>query len=119
VRRYPIAAVRQIAGAIARRIVCPVDNGHILQRGERYGMIKFGSTTEPYLPASTHPQVHVRKGHYVYGGETILAHVQPVHDPEVLAAAALRYPAPEPQVDPAGAPMPDDIDELPATTPEP
>lgn len=47
--RFPLA-IRQISGKIARKIVCPVDPGRTLRRGEVYGMIKFGSRTELYLP---------------------------------------------------------------------
>lgn len=42
--------VRQIAGAVARRIVCPVEKGTTLAKGEKFGMIRFGSRTELYLP---------------------------------------------------------------------
>jgi phosphatidylserine decarboxylase len=45
--------VRQISGAIARRIVCPVKPGTILTQGEKFGMIKFGSRVEVYLPPGT------------------------------------------------------------------
>ncbi|MCC7407644.1 MAG: phosphatidylserine decarboxylase family protein [Phycisphaeraceae bacterium] len=68
----PIAAVKQIAGLIARRIVCGVKVGQILQRGQRIGLIKFGSTTELYVPESLQPQVLVEKGQRVKGGETAL-----------------------------------------------
>lgn len=68
----PIAAVKQIAGLIARRIVCGVKVGQILQRGQRIGLIKFGSTTELYVPESLQPQVLVEKGQRVRGGETAL-----------------------------------------------
>ena len=71
--RRPIAAVRQVSGAIARRIVCGIAAGQVLQRGQRLGMIKFGSTTELYLPQSSQPRVNVTKGQRVYGGTTILA----------------------------------------------
>ncbi len=76
-RRQPLAAVKQIAGTIARRIVCQVEPGEILQRGQKYGMIKFGSTTELYLPRSSEPQVRIGRGQRVYGGSTILAEVRP------------------------------------------
>ncbi len=69
----PVAAVQQIAGAIARRIVCATHVGDILQRGQRYGMIKFGSTTELYLPNPDTVDVRVRPGDKVHGGATILA----------------------------------------------
>jgi phosphatidylserine decarboxylase len=71
----PVAAVRQVAGLIARRIVCAAQIGQKLRRGERYGMIKFGSTTELFIPASSQPQIDVVKGQRVYGGRTILARV--------------------------------------------
>jgi phosphatidylserine decarboxylase len=69
----PVAAVRQLVGAIARRIVCGVAVGDILQRGQRYGMIKFGSTVELYLPGHDRHDIEVEVGRYVYGGQTILA----------------------------------------------
>lgn len=80
VRRYPIAAVRQVAGLIARTIVCAARPEQILQRGQRYGMIKMGSTTELYLPVSSKPQVTVEQGQYVYGGLTVVAKVMMQHD---------------------------------------
>ena len=63
--------VRQIAGAIARRIVCQAQVGQDLVRGERYGMIKFGSRTEIYLPASRF-NARVKVGDTVKGGETVI-----------------------------------------------
>lgn len=72
----PTLAVRQVAGAIARRIVCDVQVGDVLLRGQRYGMIKFGSTAELILPASAKPQVMVQMGQKVYGGSTVLAKIQ-------------------------------------------
>lgn len=73
VRKTPVAAVKQIVGAIARRIVCQVSIGTILQRGQRYGMIKFGSTTELYIPTFMAPEAAVRVGDRVWGGSTVLA----------------------------------------------
>jgi phosphatidylserine decarboxylase len=55
--------------------VCAIDVGDTLQRGQRFGMIKFGSTTELYIPLSSRPQALVRQGQYVWGGETIMATV--------------------------------------------
>ncbi len=69
--RFPMA-IRQISGAIARRIVCPVEKGRVLQRGEIYGMIKFGSRTELYLPPEKF-DVLVKIGEPVRGGITALA----------------------------------------------
>lgn len=70
---FPMA-VRQISGAIARRIVCPVKPGRTLRRGEIYGMIKFGSRTELYLPPDR-VSVNVKVGDRVYGGSSVLATV--------------------------------------------
>ncbi len=80
VRKNPVAAVRQVSGMIARTIVCAASEGQILQRGERFGMIKFGSTTELYVPKSFQPRVLVEKGAYVWGGETELMEVSPPHE---------------------------------------
>lgn len=62
--------VRQIAGAIARRIVCRVRPGDKVRQGERIGLIRFGSRTEHLLPAGT--EICVRVGDRVRAGETIL-----------------------------------------------
>jgi phosphatidylserine decarboxylase len=64
--------VKQISGAIARRIVCWLKVGDLLQAGERIGMIKFGSRTEVLLPAGEKMQLAVQVGSKVKGGETIL-----------------------------------------------
>jgi phosphatidylserine decarboxylase len=65
--------VRQISGAIARRIVCAIETGDHLKRGERYGMIKFGSTTELILPRPDDVQVRVKPGDKVKAGRDVLA----------------------------------------------
>ena len=75
VRRHPVAAVRQVAGLLARTIVCAVDDGQVLQRGQRFGMIKLGSTTELYLPAFSDPEILVAQGDRVLAGVTLLARV--------------------------------------------
>jgi phosphatidylserine decarboxylase len=64
--------VKQITGVLARRIVCEARDGATLRRGERYGMIKFGSRTELYVPLSCAPQLAVKLGDTVRGGETVL-----------------------------------------------
>lgn len=69
---FPVA-VRQVSGAIARRIVCPVSAGRSLEKGEKYGMIKFGSRTELYLPADRGFEAAVKIGDKVYGGTSIIA----------------------------------------------
>ena len=63
--------VRQIAGLIARRIVGWADPGAKLAKGERLGMIKFGSRVELFLPTSA--QIVAKVGDYAKGGETVLA----------------------------------------------
>jgi phosphatidylserine decarboxylase len=65
--------VRQLTGAIARRIVAWSDMGDELKKGDRFGMIRFGSRTEVYLPLSAQPLVKV--GEHVLGGSTIMAHL--------------------------------------------
>jgi len=67
--------VRQIAGAIARRIVCPVPEGAALARGQRYGMIKFGSRTELYVSAGIPFEVAVKVGDVVKGGSSVLGRI--------------------------------------------
>ncbi len=64
--------VKQISGAIARRIVCWLKPGDLLQPGERFGMIKFGSRTEVLLPAGQHYDLKVKVGDMVSGGSSIL-----------------------------------------------
>lgn len=61
----------QIAGLIARRIVCSVKEGDVLEQGERMGIIRFGSRVDVYLATTEIPQVTI--GQTVIGGETILA----------------------------------------------
>lgn len=65
--------VKQISGAIARRIVCSVKSGDKLALGEKFGMIKFGSRTELYLPADLPIELLVKEGDRVSAGSTIIA----------------------------------------------
>jgi phosphatidylserine decarboxylase len=65
--------VRQIAGLIARRIVCNLRPGEVVPRGHKFGMIKLGSRTELILPIEDHLQVLAQVGQKVHGGVTILA----------------------------------------------
>ena len=62
--------VVQIAGVLARRIVCRVKKGDFLERGARFGMIMFGSRTDLYLPRGS--RIDVAEGQRVKGGETII-----------------------------------------------
>ena len=68
----------QIAGLLARRIATRVRRGDVLTRGQRYGMIKFGSKVEVYLPASVRPLVavgdRVRAGETPIGGHAVETH---------------------------------------------
>ncbi len=66
--------VTQIAGILARRIVSWVTLGSVLERGERYGMIKFGSCTEIVVPPTV--EVLVKKGDKVRGGETVIGRLR-------------------------------------------
>jgi phosphatidylserine decarboxylase len=64
-------AVVQIAGLVARRIVCDVKAGQTLRTGERFGMIRFGSRLDIYLPAGVQPLIAL--GQSTLAGETVLA----------------------------------------------
>ena len=71
-------AVKQIAGILARRIVCRARPGDRLARGQRYGLIRFGSRTDLFLPADA--DVVARVGDRVRGGETVLAYLKAPRD---------------------------------------
>jgi len=64
--------LKQISGAIARRIVCWLKAGDVVQKGERLGMIKLGSRTDVLIPAGQAQTVCVKVGDTVKGGATIL-----------------------------------------------
>jgi len=70
---YRGMVVRQITGAIARRIVCWLKPGDELSRGEQFGMIKLGSRTELVLPAEEGLEIRVRPGDNVIAGSSVLA----------------------------------------------
>lgn len=65
--------VVQVAGLIARRIVCRIHKGDHLRRGQRFGMICFGSRLDVYLPSDTKPAVSV--GDRILAGTSILGHL--------------------------------------------
>jgi phosphatidylserine decarboxylase len=73
--------VKQITGILARRIICPAKLGDTLDRGQRYGMIKFGSRTELYIPIANAGPVSVKVGDKVIGGHTPLATILPSSAP--------------------------------------
>jgi phosphatidylserine decarboxylase len=68
--------VKQISGAIARHIVCPIAPGDRLARAARFGMIKFGSTTELIVPFPERSKPLVKVGDRVKGGVTILVRAE-------------------------------------------
>jgi len=79
---------KQIAGLLARRIVSSVKVGDRVERGQRVGLIKFGSRVDVLMPADAVPQV--RNGARVRGGSTVLAVLpQPVGDAAGIAAAVV------------------------------
>ena len=63
--------VTQIAGLIARRIVCDVTTGSQVSAGDTYGLIRFGSRVDTYFPVGT--EISIRLGQRTIGGETVLA----------------------------------------------
>ncbi len=67
----------QIAGLVARRIVCYLTDGQQVRTGERFGLIRFGSRTDIYLPEGIQPLVAV--GQNMVGGETIIADLNGVN----------------------------------------
>ena len=71
-------AVVQIAGLIARRILCDVRTGDDVRAGERFGLIRFGSRTDIYLPPGVRPLVSV--GQTMVGGETVVAELRRVDE---------------------------------------
>jgi phosphatidylserine decarboxylase len=69
-KEHGLIVIKQIAGSIARRVVCRVKPGDSLKQGERYGIIKFSSRVDIFLPLDT--QIKVRLNDKVIAGETIL-----------------------------------------------
>lgn len=67
-------AVVQIAGLVARRIVCDIREGDTVSRGARYGMIRFGSRLDVYLPPGA--KIVIQDGSVTKAGETVLAELQ-------------------------------------------
>lgn len=61
----------QIAGLVARRIVCDISDGDTVETGQRFGLIRFGSRVDVYIPSSAN--IRVREGMRSIGGETVLA----------------------------------------------
>ena len=72
--KYGDMLVRQVAGYVARRAVCRANTGDSLKRGERYGIIKFSSRLDVYLPKET--AIKVKLGDRVKAGETIIGVIE-------------------------------------------
>src|SRR5210317_172827 len=66
-------AVVQVAGLVARRIVCWAEKGDKIERGSRFGLIRFGSRVDIYLPQQM--QLEVRSGQRVRAGETVIGYI--------------------------------------------
>lgn len=67
---------KQIAGIIARRIVCRLEEKDTVSTGERFGMIRFGSRTDLIVPEGS--QLLIEKGQHVYGGETVMGYLSEI-----------------------------------------
>lgn len=75
--QFPVV---QIAGLVARRIVCNLDENQEVKAGERFGIIRFGSRVDLYLPQGYEPKVMV--GQYMIGGETVIAETKAMEKPK-------------------------------------
>ncbi len=71
--------VRQIVGILARRIVCRVKEGAVVKAGDRFGVMKFGSRMDIFIPRSA--ALHAKVGDKVVGGVTVMATLQDSHVP--------------------------------------
>jgi phosphatidylserine decarboxylase len=74
-RSGTLIVLRQIVGILARRIVCRVNPGDVVSRGQRFGIMKFGSRIDLFLPPAA--RIRVKVGDRVVGGETPLATLEP------------------------------------------
>ncbi len=74
--RMPKILVRQVAGLIARRIVCDCREGDEFTRGQRFGMIKFSSRVEVFMPVATMIDLRVKVGQKVCAGSTIIGELK-------------------------------------------
>ncbi|UCG33632.1 MAG: phosphatidylserine decarboxylase family protein [Phycisphaerales bacterium] len=80
--------VRAIAGLIARRIVCAARAGDRLERGQKFGMIKFGSRTDMTLPADDRVVIETRVGDKVKAGLSVVARIAPTEERREDACSA-------------------------------
>ena len=81
VTRFGNIRIRQIAGLIARRVVTRVKEGEKLNRGDRLGLIRFGSRVDVFLPAVF--EAAVKRGDHVRAGETLIARSVPHSEAEI------------------------------------
>ncbi|MHC5025229.1 MAG: phosphatidylserine decarboxylase [Planctomycetota bacterium] len=72
--------LRQVSGKVARHIICALQVGDRVKRGQKFGMIKFGSTAEVILPRPDDVTINVEVGDKVRGGLTVLAELAPRTD---------------------------------------
>lgn len=84
-RRYKMAAVRQVSGMLARTIVCHVHEDQVIQRGQRIGLIKLGSTVELYIAKDLSPHLHIKEGQRVTGGVTVVGQITPKEGAAIIA----------------------------------
>jgi len=84
-RGYKMAAVRQVSGMLARTIVCHVREEQVLQRGQRIGLIKLGSTVELYIAKEMAPRLQVKQGQKVTGSVTVIAQITPMEGAAIIA----------------------------------
>jgi len=96
VKEHPVAVVRQVAGLLARTIHNGLRDQQVVQRGQRMGIIKLGSTSELYLPQTLRPEIKVEQGQKVLAGLTILAAVTPLDPAEGLSPEITLFATPTP-----------------------
>lgn len=94
VKNHPVAAIRQVAGLLARTIHNGLREEQVVQRGQRMGIIKLGSTSELYLPLTLRPEVKVKQGQKVLAGMTILAAVTPLDPTEGMSPQITLFASP-------------------------
>jgi len=107
-------AVKQIAGQIARRIVSDLEEGDEVERGQRFGMIKFGSRTELFIPKSANFTLRVKLGAGVKAGRTVIGSLEDSEPPPEEGA-----PGAEPEEPGAEPEGPGAESEEPGAEPEP
>jgi phosphatidylserine decarboxylase len=83
--RHGAIGVVQIAGLVARRIICWTNPNEPLEAGERFGLIRFGSRLDVFLPAGAEPRVSV--GQTAIAGETVIAEFGSIKGPVISRRA--------------------------------